>query len=113
MNEEQREKFIAKQEQKAKKESMMTKRVTPKFLSFVYIGIMIFCGALLIVLIILTSLRLQKNAQLKAQAAEIVEKYNIEANQHNNKSDPDYAEVYFEGNVIYIPSEDVIIEYNP
>ena len=91
----------------------MNQKATPRFLSILYIAIIIFCGVLLIVLVILTSLRLQKNAELKSQADAIVEKYNIEATQHNNKADPDYAEIYFDGNVMYIPSEDVIIEYRP
>ncbi len=95
------------------KENVMTKKVTPKFMTIIYTAIIVFCVALVATLSVLTIVRLAKNAQLKAEAEAIVEKYNIEATQHNNKSDPDYAEVYFEGNIMYIPSENIIIEYQP
>ena len=55
----------------------------------------------------------QKNQILKAKEAEIVEKYKNVAQENNNIKDQDYADIYFEGNNIFIPYEDVIIEYEP
>ena len=101
------------EKKEASRNSVMTKKVTARFMTVVFISIIVFCVALVTTLSVLTIMRLSKNAQLKNQADAIVEKYNIEATQHNNKSDPDYAEVYFEGNVMYIPSENIIIEYQP
>ena len=103
---------ISEEENKVR-ENVMTKKITPRFMTVIYTAIIVFCVGLVATLSILTIIRLNKNAQLKAEADAIVEKYNIEATQHNNKSDPDYAEVYFEGNVMYIPSENIIIEYQP
>lgn len=89
------------------------KKATPKFLSVVYICIIGFCVSLVTTLVIMASIKIYSNFQLKKEAEAILEKYRTEANQHNNKADPDFAEIYFEGNVIYIPSENIIIEYHP
>lgn len=90
-----------------------TQTITPKFLSIVYICVIIFCIGILATLIVLASIRIQHNAELKDKEAEIVERYNDLATEHENLTDPDYAKVYFDDNVMYIPSEDVIIEYEP
>ena len=42
-----------------------------------------------------------------------MEKYKNVAQENNNIKDQDYADIYFEGNNIFIPYEDVIIEYEP
>ena len=101
------------EETNEEEQNILKRKASPKFMNTIYIIVIAFCSALLITMVILTSFRLQRNAQLKEEVNAIIEKYNIEANEHNNKSDPDYAEVYFDGNIIYIPTEDVIIEYNP
>lgn len=113
MTDKEREDFIEKQERKARRRNALSKGVTPKFMSIIYVGIIVFCVSVVGLLIALTTIRLIQKSKLEKQAQSIIEKYNIEANEHNNKMDPDYAEVYFEGNVIYIPSDDVLIEYNP
>lgn len=93
--------------------AIKNKEVSPKFLKMIYIIIISFCLLIIITLSLLLILRVNKNNELKKQAEEIVERYRIEANEFNNKNDPDYAEIYFDGNVMYIPSEDIIIEYKP
>lgn len=72
-----------------------------------------FCIILLAVMVILSAQQIQKNQILKAKESEIVEKYKNVAQENNNIKDQDYADIYFEGNNIFIPYEDVIIEYEP
>ena len=81
--------------------------------SILYIAVMGFCIILLAVMVILSAQQIQKNQILKAKEAEIVEKYKNVAQENNNIKDQDYADIYFEGNNIFIPYEDVIIEYEP
>ena len=81
--------------------------------SIIYIAVMGFCIILLAVMVILSAQQIQKNQILKAKEAEIVEKYKNAAQENNNIKDQDYADIYFEGNNIFIPYEDVIIEYEP
>ena len=81
--------------------------------SIIYIAGMGFCIILLAVMVILSAQQIQKNQILKAKEAEIVEKYKNVAQENNNIKDQDYADIYFEGNNIFIPYEDVIIEYEP
>lgn len=82
-------------------------------MSIIYIAVMGFCIILLAVMVILSAQQIQKNQILKAKEAEIVEKYKNVAQENNNIKDQDYADIYFEGNNIFIPYEDVIIEYEP
>lgn len=84
-----------------------------KTMSIIYIAVMGFCIILLAVMVILSAQQIQKNQILKAKEAEIVEKYKNVAQENNNIKDQDYADIYFEGNNIFIPYEDVIIEYEP
>lgn len=81
--------------------------------SIIYIAVMGFCIILLAVMVILSAQQIQKNQILKAKETEIVEKYKNVAQENNNIKDQDYADIYFEGNNIFIPYEDVIIEYEP
>lgn len=81
--------------------------------SIIYIAVMGFCIILLAVMVILSAQQIQKNQILKEKEAEIVEKYKNVAQENNNIKDQDYADIYFEGNNIFIPYEDVIIEYEP
>ena len=81
--------------------------------SIIYIAVMGFCIILLAVMVIRSAQQIQKNQILKAKEAEIVEKYKNVAQENNNIKDQDYADIYFEGNNIFIPYEDVIIEYEP
>lgn len=101
------------EEVEEKKDNVLTKKVTPRFMTTIYVVIIAFCVALISVLTVLVVLRVSKNAQLKAEADAIIEKYNIEATKHDNLTDPDYAEIYFDDGYVYIPSEDIIIEYQP
>lgn len=78
-----------------------------------YILVIIFCIVLLAVRVILSAYQIQKNQSLRAKEAAIVEKYKDVAQENNNIKDKDYADVYFDGNNIYIPYEDVILEYEP
>lgn len=52
-----------------------------------------------------------RNLSLKAQETQVIEKYNEIAKKHENLVDQDYASVYFDGNNVYIPSENIIIKY--
>lgn len=90
-----------------------TNHSTKKARSIIYISVRIFCVVLLAVMVIFSSYQIQKNHSLKAKEAEIIEKYKGLAQENNNIKDQDYADVYFEGNNIFIPYEDVIIEYEP
>ena len=51
------------------------------------------------------------NVSLKAKEAAVIDQYNKVAKEHENLVDPDYASIYFDGNNVYIPSDDIIIEY--
>lgn len=84
-----------------------------KGLSILYIAVMVFCSVLLLVLVILSAYKLKENKELKAKEAAIVEKYKDLAKENENIKDEDYARIYFEGENLYIPSKDIIIEYRP
>lgn len=83
-----------------------------KKLSILYIVLMALCTALLVTLIVFEAIQLKKNQQLKSEEASIVEEYNDLVTENDNLSDPDYAQIYFDGNNIYIPSHDVVIEFH-
>ncbi len=87
--------------------------LSPKTLKIIYFVVIIFCVVAIALMIIFMSISFNKNQRLKKEADAIVEKYKIEATDHNNKNDPDYAEVYFDDNVIYIPNDNIIIEFHP
>lgn len=53
----------------------------------------------------------RNNISLKQKEAQVVEQYNEIAREHENLVDQDYATVYFNGNNVYIPSENIIIRY--
>lgn len=89
------------------------KKITPKFITAIYIVVISLCAALIIFFTILLSTRVKKNIELKAKAEEVIEKYKTEAKEHNNKNDPDYAEAYFYGQNVYIPSDDIVFEFEP
>ena len=96
-----------------KSENTQRKGLSKKTMILIYSLVIAFCVTLLIVMMVLTFFAMQRNKELKAQEAKVVEHYNELAQKEENLADPDYAGVYFDGNVIYIPSEDVIIEYQP
>lgn len=100
-------------QEKAIKPKKQRKPLSSKTMSIIYIVIIGLCTALLITLVILTANRLQKNKELKAQEQAIQEEYREMAERHENLNDPDYAEVYFNENNMYIPSKDIIVEYRP
>ncbi len=87
--------------------------LSPRTLKIIYLSVIVFCVVAIALMIIFMSISFNKNQQLKKEADAIVEKYKIEATDHNNKNDPDYAEVYFDDNVIYIPNDNIIIEFHP
>ena len=89
------------------------KSVSKNTMILIYSIVIAFCVAILVVLLTLTIISINRNKELKAQEAQVVEHYNELAQKEENLADPDYAEVYFDGNIIYIPSEDVVIEYQP
>jgi hypothetical protein len=95
--------------EKTKKEK---KPVGGQTMSIIYIVGIVICTVVLITLVILASVQRQKYNDLKAREEAVVEEYNALAKEHANLSDPDYAEIYFDGNNIFIPSQDVIIEYH-
>ena len=84
-----------------------------KGLSILYISVMVFCSIVLLVLVILSAYKLKENKELKAKEAAIVEKYKDLAKENENIKDEDYARIYLEGENLYIPSKDIIIEYRP
>jgi hypothetical protein len=84
-----------------------------QMMKLIYLGVIFGCVILIGFMVSFTCFNYQKNLELKKEADAIVEKYKTETNEHNNKNDPDYAEIYFDDKVIYIPNEDVIIEYQP
>ncbi len=84
-----------------------------KGLSILYIAIMAFCTLLLVALVILSAYKIQQNRELKAKEQAVIEKYQDLAKENENLKDEDYARIYFEGENLYIPSKDIIIEYHP
>ena len=53
----------------------------------------------------------KNSISLKSREAQVIDQYNKVAKEHENLVDPDYASVYFDGNNVYIPSDDIVIEY--
>lgn len=95
-------------------ETSKTSRLpSKKTRSIVYFSIILFSAVILVIRAALSVYQIQKNHSLKAKEAAIIEKYKDIAQQNNNIKDQDYADVYFEGNNVYIPYEDVILEYEP
>lgn len=95
-------------------ETSKTSRLpSKKTRSIVYFSIILFSAVILVIRAVLSVYQIQKNQSLKEKEAAIIEKYKDIAQQNNNIKDQDYADVYFEGNNVYIPYEDVILEYEP
>ncbi len=84
-----------------------------KKLSILYIAIIGLCTVVLVVLVILSAYKIKQNQELKAKEAEIIEKYKNLAKENENIKDEDYARIYFEGDNLYIPAKDIVIEYRP
>ncbi|MFA6862064.1 MAG: hypothetical protein WCR56_06830 [Bacilli bacterium] len=88
------------------------KFITSKQLSVVFIILMCLCIALLVTMVILTSIQYSENQRLKAEEDAIIQEYTDLETKNGNLSDEDYASVYFGDGTIYIPYQDVIIDYH-
>lgn len=77
----------------------------------IYFSVAAFFTLLAFSLTIVLLVFYKNNGSLKATEADVIEKYDKVAKDHENLVDPDYAAAYFDGNNVYIPSEDIIIEY--
>lgn len=84
-----------------------------KTMSIIYIVGMVLCVVLVVTLVLISAKRIQQNKELKKKEQEIVEKYQELAKENENLKDEDYAQVYFDGENLYIPSKDIVIEYQP
>lgn len=84
-----------------------------KTMSIIYIVGMVLCVVLVVTLVLISAKRIQQNKALKEKEQEIVEKYQELAKENENLKDEDYAQVYFDGENLYIPSKDIVIEYQP
>ena len=88
------------------------KDLTPKTMSIIYIGIIICSTIVLIVLVVFAAIRINENNALLKRQEQIVEQYTELATENENLSDPDYANIYFDDENVYIPSQDIIIEFH-
>jgi hypothetical protein len=84
-----------------------------KTMSIVYIVVIMLCVVILAVMIAFSGMQISKNAALKLKENEIIQKYEDLAKQSENFKDEDYAQIYFDDQNIYIPSKDIIIEFQP
>lgn len=82
-------------------------------MSIIYIAIICLCTITLITLVVISGTKIQENKRLEAKEAEIVKEYEELAKQNENIKNEDYAKVYFDGENMYIPSKNIIIEYEP
>lgn len=82
-------------------------------MSIVYIVVIMLCVVILAVMIAFSGMQISKNAALKLKENEIIQKYEDLAKQSENFKDEDYAQIYFDDQNIYIPSKDIIIEFQP
>lgn len=90
-------------------ENTKQERIPNKKLPYI-LAIVISLTVVITLTIVLISLSLNNRA-LKEQQASIIEEYSNIAKMHNNLTDEDYASVYFDGNTIYIPKDNLVIEY--
>lgn len=81
--------------------------------NIVYILIIVFSLVALISVLFMTVSSMQANKEKKQELDKIQEEFNELATLHENLNDDDYANVYFDGNKQYIPSDKLIIEYRP
>lgn len=93
-----------------KKENKI-KQSNPVLQKKIYLLITGIFSTIAVVFVIAFIIIYHKNVTLKAQETQVIEKYNEIAKKHENLVDQDYASVYFDGNNVYIPSENVIIKY--
>lgn len=84
-----------------------------KNMSIVYLTIILICVAILAVMVTFAGIQIQQNTALKKKEAEIIQKYEDLAKQNENFKNEDYAQIYFDDQNIYIPSKDIIIEFQP
>jgi|GEM_PF-2972481 len=84
------------------------KTLSRKQEGFLYIGSAAFLATMAIVLLSVLVPRVQRQRALEAQWNALQEQYEDLAREHENLSDPDYANVYYDANNVHVPSEDVI-----
>lgn len=87
--------------------------LSKKMQSFLYVALAIISVIAMVIVVIMTAVSLNEKSVLKQKEYEIIEQYKELAEEHELFKDGEYAEVYFEGNTIYIPSKDLIIQYHP
>lgn len=93
---------------KTKNESKQTNPTLQKRIYLIITGIFMITAVVFVIIFITMY---NRNVALKAQETQVIEKYNDIAKKHENLVDQDYASVYFDGNNVYIPSENIIIKY--
>lgn len=93
---------------KTEKESKQTNPTLQKRIYLIITGIFMITAVVFVIIFITMY---NRNIALKAQETQVIEKYNDIAKKHENLVDQDYASVYFDGNNVYIPSENIIIKY--
>ena len=89
------------------------KKDNRKFLSALYVGIIMICSIVFVTLIILSAMKIEENKRLTLREQEIIDQYQDLAKENENIKNEDYAKVYFDGENMYIPSKDIVIEYQP
>ena len=89
------------------------KKDNRKFLSALYVGIIMVCSIVFVTLIILSAMKIEENKRLTLREQEIIDQYQDLAKENENIKNEDYAKVYFDGENMYIPSKDIVIEYQP
>lgn len=89
------------------------KKDNRKFLSALYVGIIMICSIVFVTLIILSAMKIEENKRLTLREQEIINQYQDLAKENENIKNEDYAKVYFDGENMYIPSKDIVIEYQP
>lgn len=82
-------------------------------MSFVYLGIIIVSIVTMVTLLFVTFGQMKENSRKKAELVQLQKQFEEIATRHENLNDEDYAEVYFNGNTMYIPADKIVIEYKP
>ena len=91
-----------------KKKTLNKRQATAIYLTVAAVVI-----AIATILLTLAIVSINENRALNARRDAIVEQYNDLAKRHQDLTDPGYAEVYFDGNDMYITDQDVIVEFHP
>lgn len=97
----------------SKQEKPKKKIISRKGMTAIYISVIAVSVVAIVTLFFVTLGQMKENARKKEELLELQKQFEEIATRHENLNDEDYAELYFKGDTIYIPSDRIIIQYQP